>query len=115
MSSSIPDYFNKETIMKPKRYSRRIALALALTLLIPEANAALYKCTDEIGRVHYSQTKGELDYLCKTATEIISNYTKADIARWARLQTQYEQQVYRSKVRATAKFLDDVEAARRKK
>jgi len=100
--------------MKPKQYIKGM-MVLALTLLIPLANADLYKCTDDIGRVHYSQTEGELEHLCKIVTPITPDYTKEDVARWAKLQNQYEKQVYRNKVRAAARLLDDIEEARKKK
>lgn len=84
---------------------KKIFIAAMLSLAVPGISQAdIYKFQDTDGRIYYSPEKKSDSYkLIKTQSE----------AEKRAIKKAHEQE-YRERVRATAKFLDDVEALRKK-
>ncbi len=83
---------------------------LILIVFIPLTTLAdIYKHVDSDGRVYYSPEPR------KGFVRIIKSLTDEQIRRNRMVAKLQAEQAYREKVRATAKFLDDVEALRKSK
>lgn len=89
------------------------AVLLLLVLFSTTSQADIQKCQDEYGRVYYYPDYEKLPGNC-VITSVIVTPTEAERQALIREGERQARQEYREKVRATAKFLDDVEALRKK-
>jgi len=85
---------------------KKIFIAVMLSLAVPGISQAdIYKFQDADGRIYYSPKKKSDSYKLVRKTQIEAE---------KRAIKKAHEQEYRERVRATAKFLDDVEALRKK-
>ena len=85
--------------------------AILLTLFNPLSIADIHKCQDADGHVYYHADDEKRPDKCVTTSNVVIR-SLTDAERSAIIRKDREK--YREKVRATAQFLDDVEALRNK-
>jgi len=86
---------------------------IMLIAFISTGYADIYKCTNSNGRVRYLDNFEELQKKCDSVPVLtIRSPTKAEIAEYKRQKKIKAEIDYRNKVKATAKFLNDVEIER---
>ena len=86
---------------------------MLLILISPISQADIQKCQYEDGRISYYPDYEKLPDNCVT-TFVILTPTEAERQAMIRKDERQAREEYRQRVRATAKFLDDVEALRKK-
>lgn len=85
---------------------KKLFITAMLLIAVPEISQAdIYKFQDTDGRIYYSPEKKSDSYKL---------FLKTQSEAEKRAIIEAHRQEYREKVRATAKFLDDVDALRKK-
>jgi len=95
---------------------KKVLIFIISVFCFSQANANVMKCKDLEGHVYYTADKNTVKKYIKKGMPCESVVRTRKITAEERLQLKKEAEArYREKVRATAKFLDDVEAARKNK
>jgi len=94
---------------------KELFITLAVLILFSSVSQAdIQKCRDSEGGYHYYTENEKLPEKC-VKVSIIETPTETERQEMLKKREELAEQEYRERVKATAKFLDDVDAVRKKR